>query len=189
MSQITTRLLFKLIICILMLIASSSLHAAPSHSKDTDEALFKAAFIYNFAKFTNWPESALAEDSSLILCTIGKLEAGFDLKRLSGKIIKNRQVEIKSLSKNQSAKDCNMLYIAKSEKKRFKKIIKKIKGKSVLTVSDLPEFVKNGGIIQFYRKKGQTHLIINLDHAREAKLELSSRLLILAEVIGKQAKP
>ena len=189
MSNLTTHPLVKLIICTLMLIACPSLHATLNHSKDTDEALFKAAFIYNFAKFTSWPASALAENSPLILCTIGKLEAGFDLKRLSGKIIKNRQVEIKSLNKNQSAKQCHMLYIAKSEKKRFKQIIKKIKGKSILTVSDLPEFVNNGGIIQFYREKGQTHLIINLDHAREASLELSSRLLILAEVIGKQAKP
>jgi len=172
-----------------MLIACTSAHARPNVSNETDESLFKAAFIYNFAKFTNWPETALAENSTLLLCTIGKLEAGFDLKRLSGKIIKNRQVEIKSLNKNQSAKNCHMLYIAKSEKKRFKKTIKKLKGKSILTVSDLPGFVKNGGIIQFNRKKGKTQLIINLDHAREANLEISSRLLILAEVTGKQAKP
>ena len=172
-----------------MLVAYPNLHATSNRSNDTDEALFKAAFIYNFAKFTSWPASVLTEESPFILCTTGKLEAGFDLQRLSGKIIKNRQVTIKSLNRNQSAKRCHMLYIAKSEKNRSKKIIKKLKGKSVLTVSDLPEFVKNGGIIQFYRKKGQTHLIINLDHAREAKLELSSRLLILAEVIGKQVKP
>jgi len=189
LSHFTSRRFVTPFIGILMLVIFMSAHARPNVSKATDEALFKAAFIYNFAKFTSWPESVLAEDSALVLCTIGKLEAGFDLKRLSGKIIKNRTVEIKSLNKNQSAKHCHMLYIAKSEKKRLKKTIDKLKGQSILTVSDLPNFVKNGGIIQFNRKKGKTKLIINLDHARDANLEISSRLLILADVTGKQAKP
>ncbi len=82
-----------------------------------------------------------------------------------------------------------MLYISKSKSKHYKKILKSVHEKPLLTVSDIPDFVEHGGIIQFYRKKGQTRLVINLNTARNANLEISSRLLILADVINTKVKP
>ncbi len=189
MSNKFTYLLIRIFIFSLLYLAGSSLHAEKLSQKKSDEALFKAAFIYNFAKFTTWPESAFKETNILKLCTIGKQEPGFDLKRLSGKVIQGRAVSIKSIERNQSVNDCHMLYITKSEKNHYEKILKESTNKPLLTVSDLPNFVKHGGIIQFYRKKGKTHLIVNLDTARNANLEISSRLLILAKVITSKTRP
>jgi uncharacterized protein DUF4154 len=170
-------------------LSSMNLLADTGFVQSKDETLFRVAFIYNFAKFTSWPENILAEEDSLILCTIGKQKAGQDLKRLSGKIIKGRQVKIKPLKKLKPTTNCHMLYISNSERKNYLDILKKTNNKPVLTVSDIAGFAHNGGIIQFYRKKGQTRLKINLDTAHKVGLEISSRLLILAEVISNRATP
>lgn len=154
-----------------------------------DERLFKAAFTYNFAKFTIWPENTPGQDGPLILCTIGKSKLVTDLNRLGGKFIKGRAVAIKEVTGNQTKDHCHILYIAKSEKREVAEILNSINNKPVLTVSDLSNFVKTGGIIQFYRKNGKTNLIINLDTARKSGLEISSRLLILAEVINTEEAP
>lgn len=154
-----------------------------------DERLFKAAFTYNFAKFTIWPENTPGQDGALILCTLGKSKLVTDLNRLGGKHIKGRAVAIKKVSSNQSKDHCHILYIAKSEKKNIAKILNSVNKKPILTVSDLSNFIKAGGIIQFYRKNGKTNLIINLDTARKSGLEISSRLLILAEVINTEVAP
>jgi len=154
-----------------------------------EERLFKAAFTYNFAKFTIWPKNTPGQDGPLILCTIGKSKLVTDLNRLGGKYIKGRSVTIEEVYASQSKSHCHILYIAKSEKINVTNILKSINNKPILTVSGLSDFVKTGGIIQFYRKNGKTQLIINLDIARESGLEISSRLLILAEVINTEEAP
>lgn len=180
-------------ICIHILVFSYIfLISIQSHAADTeseDERLFKAAFTYNFAKFTIWPENTPGQDGPLILCTIGNSKLVNDLNRLGGKFIKGRSVIIKPVKIKQSKENCHILYIAKSEINKVEKILKPIKNKPVLTVSDLSNFVKTGGIIQFYRKNRKTHLIINLNTARQSGLEISSRLLILAEVINTEDAP
>jgi len=166
-----------------------SANTLTSEIESEDERLFKAAFTYNFAKFTIWPENTPGQDGALILCTIGKSKLVTDLNRLGGKYIKGRAVAIKEVTNNQTKDHCHILYIAKSEKRKVANILKSINNKPILTVSDLSNFIKAGGIIQFYRKNGKTNLIINLDTARKSGLEISSRLLILAEVINTENAP
>lgn len=158
------------------------------HQSD-EERLFKAALIYNFAKFTTWPDSSAEQALPFKLCTHGKNQLIEDIKKLEGKIIKGRKVSIIPTNKKHIFEHCHILYIADTEEKHLKKILNKTYGKPILTVSGLPGFTDKQGIIQFYRENGRTRLIINLDAARHAKLEISSRLLILAKVIDTQATP
>jgi len=176
---------FHIFIFICISAYSYNLHAADLE----EERLFKAAFTYNFAKFTIWPENTEGQDGPLILCTIGKSKLVNDLNRLGGKLIKGRTVAIKAVNNINSKENCHILYIAKSKKNKVRNILDIIKNKPVLTVSDLPNFVTSGGIIQFYRKNRKTHMIINLDTARKSGLEISSRLLILADVINTEDTP
>lgn len=173
-------------------LVAAGLHVVYAEDPISDERLFKAAFIYNFAKFTRWPDQALENtQDSLILCTAGNDELIDDLKRLGGKMISGRPVSIRPLEKNLSPAGCHLLYIAKSEQQHFPNILASVRGKSVLTISELPGFSRSGGIIELYRKDAQTHFIINLNVARAAQLELSSRLLNLAVVmvIGQEETP
>jgi len=169
---------------LLLCLNAGNLSAAIAQYQTEEERLFKAAFIYNFAKFTTWPEKSENKNNKLILCTLGKNELTNDLKRLGGKTVKGRQVVIKVVEKKYPVESCQILYIANTEKNNYVNVIKKLKNKPVLTISDLNDFAKKGGIIQFYRKQGKTRLVINLNVARHAGLEISSRLLILANVIN-----
>ena len=182
LKRITTRLL----ICICLMVANA-VQLATADTRVEEEDLLKAAFIYNFAKFTNWPEGTWKQQNTpLNLCTAGKDELVSKLEHLAGKIIKQRPVTVMSLNDIQVPKNCHLLYIASSEKNRYKNILKSVHTEPVLTISELPRFARSGGMIEFNRKKDQTHFIINLDVAREVELVLSSRLLSLAEVINNE---
>lgn len=185
MRHFFSRFITALIICTGLWVNSAALHAGIAHYQTEDERLFKAAFIYNFAKFTSWPESVSKQNSNLVLCISGKNELTKKLQQLDGKAVKGQQVSIQQLQNIKSVAHCHMLYIATTEKNHYKKILAAVQGKPILTISDLTGFVQSGGIIQFYREKGKTRLIINLDIALATGLEISSRLLILAKVISK----
>jgi len=159
----------------------STMALADNHQQVSNERLFKAAFVYNFAKFTHWPDN---ENEKFQLCTIGHSPLINDLKQLQGKSIQGRTVNIKTIDQIQTARHCQLLYIATSEKDRYKNILDFTQSQPILTVSELSFFARNGGIIQFYRKNNKTRMVINLDSAHKAGLEISSRLLILAEIIG-----
>lgn len=158
---------------------------AGAQNRPDDEHLYKAAFVYNFAKFTDWPEAAWKEKNSpLVLCTVGKDELVNGLKWLAGKEIRGRSVTIRSLKNRETSETCHVLYIAISEKNRYKNILKSVADEPVLTVSELPLFARSGGVIELYSKKSRTRFIIDLGIARKAGLMLSARLLKIAVVIG-----
>ncbi|MES0327712.1 MAG: YfiR family protein [Gammaproteobacteria bacterium] len=182
LKQLTPRLL----ICA-CLFAASAMQVATAQTRVEEEHLLKAAFIYNFAKFTRWPENILkGQDAQLNLCTAGEDRLVGELKRLAGRIIKEHPVTIVSLKNMPVPKNCHLLYIATSEKRGYKDILKSVRGEPVLTISELPHFSRSGGMIELYREKDQTRFIINLGIAREAELVLSSRLLSLAVVINNE---
>lgn len=150
-----------------------------------DQRLFKAAFIYNFAKFTRWPETP-ADDikTEIRLCTLGEDQLVNDLTRLKGKVIKNKSLSVKPF---ESPDECDMLYIAFSKNKTYLHTLNAISGKPILTISEIKNFALSGGIIELNHDKGQTRITANLNAAYNNKLELSSRLLMLANVIHEKA--
>lgn len=172
------------LICSLLFLLTSYTQTSFAQSPADEKRLFKAAFIYNFARFTRWPERSWSKpDSPIRLCTIGKDELVNDLKRLGGKLIKGHRLSIQPVTNTPEAENCHLLYIAISEKHRYKDILKFTHQKPILTISELPKFAKSEGTIQLYSENNQTRLIINIKSAKESELEISSRLLILAKVI------
>jgi len=160
---------------------------AVADSNKQEENLFKAAFIYNFAKFTSWPEHVWDEnEASLNLCIIGKDTLTEDLKRLAGKIIMQHQLRVKEITRQQSTEACHMLYISTSEHKHYSGIIRSINNSPVLTISQIPGFAESGGIIELKRIENRTSILINLNTSNKAGLSISSRLLILADVLDNE---
>jgi len=182
------RLIIKKSIYLSLVVLLSVQLPAVAKNQTDDERLFKAAYIYNFAKFTRWPDSS-RHDLPLTLCTAGNDDLVDDLKRLGGKIIKGRRLTVLQVDKNNYQSRCNLLYIAVSEKKRVNHFIKSVQKKPTLTISMLPHFEKNGGMVQLYTSKGKTRILINLLRVRKAGLEVSSRLLMLAKVTGNEGSP
>lgn len=167
--------------------------AAPVASADEvagEEQLLKAVFIFNFAKFTRWPENAWkAQADPLVMCTAGEDALVEALGQLGGKTVQGRPVNLQRLAGMTSARNCHVIYIAVSEQKNTMGIIKSVQGEPVLTVSELPQFDQRGGIIKLYRENGRIRFIINLSAANGAGLTFSSRLLDLAVVVNQDEAP
>ena len=149
-----------------------------------EEHLFKAAFIYNFAKFTQWPESVWGKDGSpLNLCTLGDDPLIKDLMRLNGKLVRGRTLKIISNEKQIKTSECHILYITKSLSASYTPLLNSLKLNPVLTISEADSFAKHGGMIELNQQQGQTQLIINLLNVTQANLRISSRLLMMAKII------
>jgi len=162
---------------------------APAQAQESAERerLIKTAFIYNIAKFTRWPENAADQASAtLSLCIAGEDELVDALGQLRGKTIKGRPLAIQTLKTAQVPKNCEILYVAGSKRSGQLDLIGSAGGQPTLTVSELPGFGRNGGMVELYREEGRVRFIINLGAARAAGLEISPRLLNLAVVIGQE---
>jgi len=145
----------------------------------------KAAFIFNFMKFVDWPtDSSPAPNDPWKVCVIGEdpfnhgLEAVMARKSLGG-----RNFEIHHVSNAQEARSCDVLFISSSERNRVGSIVAGMKGTSVLTVGDSPGFAKQGCMIDFLLEDNRLRFEINVGAASSAGLKISSKLLNLAKFV------
>ena len=169
---------------------NTTITTAQAQDAIQDERLIKAAFIYNFAKFTRWPETVWQSDNSpLLLCTVGDDELTATLQQLTGKTIQSRPVIIQAVNSANTVAPCHVLYVSTSEINRYGDLVGSIQSRPILTISELPDFGRSGGIIELFREKSRIRFMINLDTARQSGLDFSSRLLYMAVPIGQETAP
>ncbi len=160
------------------LLLSLSFLSTPSRAQDSaSEYSLKAAFLYNFLKFTEWPSD---ENQSVSICILGTDPFGSSLTPLNQKKLRNQPIEIRKLSGLEGAEKCMVLFISASEKKRLNEILKYLEGRPVLTVGDMQNFSKNGGIVGFYTDNGKIRFKINSQAAKLSNLRISGKLLELS---------
>jgi hypothetical protein len=147
------------------------------------EYQLKAVFLFNFAKFVEWPPQASGDTHDpFIICVLGDNPFGPSLDDVvSGKTVANRPISIREVSSPQQSQKCRILFISASERKRTRAILDALKGFSVLTVGDTEDFVANGGIVRFKVKDARVRIEIDAEAAERANLRISSKLLSLAE--------
>jgi hypothetical protein len=157
--------------------------AAGAGERGGEEALIKAAYVYNFAKFTRWPEHALGEAGMpLTLCVAGEDAAAEAMTGLAGKPVRGRPLAIVPVKGTAIPKGCHLLYIAASERRQGD-LVRSVRGQPILTISEWPDFARAGGIVELFQDKGRIRFAINLGVARGAGLEISPNLLSLAVVV------
>jgi len=161
-----------------------SFAAAPPRDYD-----IKAAFLFNFASFVEWPDAAFADGSSpLVIGVLGDDPFGRILEEIvTGEKINGHPLTVRRLASPQlkEATACHILFISRSEARRVRTILQQLRGHPVLTVADLPNFLDAGGAIGF-ATEGRVRLMINPTAVRSARLNVSSKLLRLAEVVDKE---
>jgi uncharacterized protein DUF4154 len=142
----------------------------------------KAAFLYNFAKFAEWP--ALPSGAPLIVCIVGDdgIAAAF-VETVRGQNISGHTLDIWRTQNSALWGGCHLLFIADAETKRSAGGLDGIKTLPILTVSDGKGFSQTGGIVELFVEGGRMRFAINVDAAERSGLHLSSRLLGLAKVI------
>jgi hypothetical protein len=149
----------------------------------------KAAFLFHFAQFVEWPEETFQDASSpLTYCTIGEdpFHGSLDAA-LNGKMIGARSFRVRHFRQPREIHGCQVLFIGAEEKKFLPAILGEVKGNSVLTVGESEHFAQDGGMIGFVLGENKMRFEINLEATQKARLSISSRLLALAKsVIGGQ---
>jgi len=172
---------FLFVVAGVLLILSS---AQSVSSRITREYEIKTAFIYNFAKFVEWPQNTFPDNqSSFVIGVLGQDVFGKHLDALEGKILKDREVRVKRYHDVQEISTCHMLFISSLEGHRLPEIFKALKNKSVLTIGDMPQFNQSGGVINFILEDNKVRFEINSKAADQAGLTISSHLLRLAQVV------
>ncbi len=158
---------------------------AVAQAQSATEYQVKAAFLFNFARFVEWPAEAFpSADSALQICILGQDPFGRDFEQvIVDKVVSGRRIEIAHPDGVPQARACQILFIAASEKPRFPAILQGLKGASVLVVGDTPGFAALGGAINFVLDDGRVRFEINLKAAELAHLKLSARLLTVAKVV------
>ena len=162
-----------------LLLASGSGRAQDSQPS---EYQVKAAFLFNFAKFVEWPPQVFAEPTSpIVIGILGENPFGHELERtISGKTLKTRPFEIKEMRSLIGATNCHILFISTSEQKHFPEIFEGLRGVSVLTVGETERFVETGGMINLVKEDDKIRFQINDGAAKSVGLKISSKLLNLA---------
>ncbi|MFB3149051.1 MAG: YfiR family protein [Alphaproteobacteria bacterium] len=152
------------------------------------EYRIKAAFLYNFAKFTVWPAETFADAKApLRLCVLGDDPFHGALAVLEGRTVKNRPIVAGRLSSRDPLGQCHLLFVSASEHGRLGTILKSLRGMPVLVVGDTPGFARSGGIIRLEIVGNKVRFEINVGAAQHAKLKIDSRLLRLGRIVGKSA--
>ncbi len=165
-----------------------SVPTAGAQSEPPGEYQVKAAFLYNFAKFVEWPAEAFADASAAIhLCVVGEDPFGESLEQIvRGKAIQGRPLAIMRLKSDQDPRTCQILFISSSEKQRFGQILARLRESSVLTVGETQHFAQLGGIINFVLEESKVRFEINANAAERARLKISAKLLSLARIVAEE---
>jgi hypothetical protein len=157
----------------------------PAYAQSTQrEYQLKAAFVYNFIKFVDWPGAVLPETSDTIsVCVLGEeaFAEGFDT--LKDKTVKGKKLAVRRLEQVKDADGCHVLFISSSADKRAPQVLQTLQSASVLTVGEMDRFPQLGGIINFVVERNKLRFEINVSSAERARLKLSSQLLSLAKVV------
>jgi hypothetical protein len=172
------------LVLLVIALAGGNTVAAQNHSFPREHQI-KAAFLYNFARFIDWPASAFADDSTkMVVGILGEDPFGEDLDQtIQGKKVGGRGLAIKRFRRLEELEPIQILFISSSEKKHLTHILEALQGMSVLTVSEVDGFAQRGVVINFFLENRKIRFEINVDAAKRAGLRISSKLLRLARVV------
>lgn len=161
------------------------IHAIAAGSK---EALVKAAFIYNFVKFVDWPDDkAISKQSNIDICVVGNSDVADAKKVFDAASTANLSLTLlREGSWENAATHCHIVFISASEQGKLDTILSGLKKQPVLTVSDIEGFADHGGMIGFVVNSNKVKLEVNKRSATESGLRVNAQLLGIAlKVIGR----
>jgi hypothetical protein len=171
--------------CAATLLVSAPALPAPS------EYQVKAVFLFNFARFVDWPAVTFVSASApFTLCVYGDDPFGADLDAVvRGETIGGREMLVRRLHDPREAAQCQIVFIAGSADRELESIVASLDRRATLTVSDIEGAARRGAMIRMMTVNGRIRLRINIDAVRAAHLTVSSNLLRSAEVVGGGAVP
>jgi uncharacterized protein DUF4154 len=164
-----------------VVLAAVLLCTSTGRAQDVTESSLKAAFIYAFAKFTEWPQDVLATTATFTACVLGDGPMRDALERtVKGRQLWGHGISVSQVQLDGKLRSCNLLYVSGVTLAQVEAIVVAVRGAPVLTISDVDDFARQGGIAQVFVENGKMHFDLNLEVAKRSRLQLSSKLLVLA---------
>lgn len=174
-----TRLALALAVC--TLVSTTLLFAV-----EPTEYELKSVFLFNFTQFVGWPESAFESSTSTFnICILGRDPFGATIDdTVKEERVEGHPILVRRLLTPENWTACHILYVSPEMIDSFQSMLKSTSDKPVLTVSDIPEFANEGGMIAFHMVDRHLKVRINLPATKSANLTISSKLLRLSELVG-----
>lgn len=157
------------------------------YSKTAPQYFVKATFFVQFRDFTTWPENKKHHELPLLLCVLGRNPFGNFLQNVVSHTTKKNSVQLLFTHDYKKVDPCNILFISRSETNNLSKIFKFLKKKSILTVSDIPDFAYKKGMIELVILSRKIRFNINLAEVKTAGLKLDSNLIELATLVDEDS--
>ena len=149
------------------------------------EYAVKAAYLYNFTKFVEWPAQAFPTATApFILCIVGTDPFGDALDAVADKTVQERTLVVQRLPRVEESAGCHILFLSNSESNHLAQVLHRLENAPVLTVSDIQGFAEAGGMIGLVNVEQHIRFEINVSSTERANLKISSQLLKLAKIIG-----
>ncbi len=158
----------------------------PVHGAKFTEDQIKAVYLFNFAEFIRWPDSAFSEHSEVFhFCALNEQSPIIDIlkKAIHGETARGRKLVFRHVNNQKDLKGCQLLFFQAGEQAKLIGLLPELKGKNVLTVGDTEDFVDLGGMIAITRQNRRIHPVINVQRLNQADLKASAKLLRLSSVV------
>jgi uncharacterized protein DUF4154 len=170
-----------------LLLMFGILIATGAWAQAVDEYQVKAAFLYNFARFVEWPpQISTASAEPMAICVLGQEPFARVLQdALAGKSVAERELVVRRISDVSKVGSCRILFVGSSERKRLRTILTGTRACGVLTVGETDSFTSEGGMINFTLEGGRVRFEINLEATEREGLRISSKVLSLARIVKK----
>jgi len=167
-----------------LVLAALPVSAPLAAGLDTEEYKIKAALVYNFARFTEWPEASFEETEGAIrIVYYGDESLREAFASVAGRTIGDRPIEVTHAARPADVGDCHLLFLARTEREDWQQVLAAVDGNPVLTVGEMNGFLESGGVVNLHTRRSKLRFQVNLDRAREQDLRLSSQLLVLASKV------
>ena len=166
---------------------------APLPRLDADgptEYQVKAAFLFNFAKYVEWPKGTFRDAAApIVVGIIGEDPFGRALDdALDGKLVDGRRLVPRRFEDAASARSAQIVFVSQGEEEHLARILEALSGASIMTVSDMERFAERGGVAGFYHEGNRVRFCVNVTSAAKADLKISSQLLKLARIVNEEGK-
>ncbi len=154
---------------------------------DADEYAVKAAFLYQFTQFVEWPPDSFADAGSpIVLAVLGSDPFGESLRRATeGRTGQGRPIVVRYLKAGQSLRSCHILFVSASEEARIPDLLRTVGPASILTVGDSAGFAEAGGMLNFVVDAARIKFEVNIGAAERGRVRISSKLLKLASIVDR----
>ena len=150
--------------------------------QDVTEPALKAAYVYNFAKFTVWPPDVLPASATFVICVLGDATVAEELTRaVRSRELAGHRIAVSQVSATGPQQTCHILYVSGIPSVEAARIVAGLRGVPVLTVSDVEGFNGFGGMAQVFFENGQLRFSFNYESAKRARLQISAKLLALGK--------